>query len=140
MVRTEVQTNTHVYYRVTSQWTRLQLLLDAFINGRDVFTRNHTTFNVVDELVTFRVRAWLQWVHVDHNVTILTTTTGLLSVFTFNIGNFLTNRFTVSNLRFTYVSFNVEFTTHTVNDDVQVQFTHTSDDGLVRFFISPYAE
>lgn len=53
MVRTEVQTNTHVYYRVTSQRTRLQLLLDAFINGRDVFARNYAAFDVVDELVTF---------------------------------------------------------------------------------------
>ncbi len=73
-------------------------------------------------------------------MTILTTTTRLFRVFTFNIGNFLTNRFTVSNLRFTYVSFNVEFTFHTVNDDIKVQFTHTSDDGLVRFFVSPYTE
>ncbi|MNS52618.1 hypothetical protein D3C72_853390 [compost metagenome] len=73
-------------------------------------------------------------------MTVLTTTTRLLSVFTFNIGNFRTNRFAVSNLRFTHVSFNVEFTLHTVNDDVEVQFTHTSDDSLVRFFISPYAE
>ena len=140
MVRTEVQTNTHVYNRVTSQRTSFQLLLDTFINGRDVFARNYTTFDVVDELVTFRVRARLQWVHVDHNVTVLTATTRLLSVFTFNIGNFRANRFAVSNLRFTHVRFNVEFTLHTVNDDVQVQFTHTSDDGLVRFFISPYAE
>ena len=140
VVRTEVQTNTHVYNRVTSQRTSFQLLLDAFINGRDVFARNYTTFDVVDELVTFRVRARLQWVHVDHNVTVLTATTRLLSVFTFNVGNFRANRFAVSNLRFTHVRFNVEFTLHTVNDDVQVQFTHTSDDGLVRFFISPYTE
>ncbi|CCJ99810.1 hypothetical protein BN130_2534 [Cronobacter malonaticus 507] len=140
MVRTEVQTDTDVYYRVTCQRTRLQLLLDAFINGRDVFARNHTTFDVVDELVTFRVRARLQRVHVDHNVTVLTATTRLLSMFTFNVGNFAANRFAVSNLRFTYVSFNVELTLHTVNDDVEVQLTHTSDDGLVRFFVSPYAE
>ncbi len=73
-------------------------------------------------------------------MTILTTTTRLLGVFTFNIGNFVANRFTVSNLWFTHVCFNVELTLHTVNDDVEVQFTHTGDDGLVRFFISPYAE
>ena len=37
MVRTEVQTNTHVYYRVACQRTCFQLFLDTFINGRDVF-------------------------------------------------------------------------------------------------------
>ncbi len=73
-------------------------------------------------------------------MTILTTTTRLLGVFTFDISNFRANRFAVSNLRFTHVSFNVEFTLHAVNDDVEVQLTHTSDDGLVGFFISPYAE
>ena len=55
MVRTEVQTNTHVYYRVACQRTCFQLILDTFINGRDVFARDYTTFNVVDELVAFRV-------------------------------------------------------------------------------------
>ncbi|STI15424.1 Uncharacterised protein [Escherichia coli] len=34
MVRTEVQTNTHVYYRVACQRTCFQLFLDTFINGR----------------------------------------------------------------------------------------------------------
>lgn len=53
MVRTEVQTDTHINYRVTCQRTSFQLFLDAFINGRDVFARNYTTFDVVDELVTF---------------------------------------------------------------------------------------
>src|SRR5690606_8864365 len=112
VVRTEVQTHAEIYYWVTRQRTRLQLFLNTFINGRDVFTRNHTTFDVVDELITFRIRARLQWVHVDNNMTKLTTTTRLPSVFTFNLGNFRTNRFAVSNLRFTHVSFNVEFTLH----------------------------
>ncbi|MNF01788.1 hypothetical protein D3C80_2008330 [compost metagenome] len=61
-------------------------------------------------------------------------------MFTFDIGNFRANRFAVSNLRFTDVRFNVEFTLHTVNDDVEVQLTHTGDNSLVSFFVSPYAE
>lgn len=88
MVRTEVQTHTEINYRITRQRARLQLLLDAFINGRDVFARNYTTFDVVDELVTFRVRARLQRVHVDNNMTILTATTRLFRVFTFDVGTF----------------------------------------------------
>ena len=55
MVRTEVQTHAQINNRVTSQRARFQLFLDAFINGRDVFARNYTTFDVVDELVAFRV-------------------------------------------------------------------------------------
>ena len=56
---------------------------------------------------------------------ILTATTRLLSVFTFDIGNFRANRFTVSNLRFTYVSFYLEFTEKTVNDDFKMELAHT---------------
>ncbi|MNL74728.1 hypothetical protein D3C87_2004080 [compost metagenome] len=55
MVRTEMQTHTEINNRVTRQRTRLQLLLEAFINGRDVFRWDHTTFNVIDELITFRI-------------------------------------------------------------------------------------
>ncbi len=43
MVRTEVQTDTHINYRVTCQRTSFQLFTDAFINGRDVFAGNYTT-------------------------------------------------------------------------------------------------
>ncbi|MNF17125.1 hypothetical protein D3C80_2204600 [compost metagenome] len=55
MVRTEVQTHAEINYRVTCQRTSFQLFLNTFINGRDVFTRNYTTFDVVDELVSFRI-------------------------------------------------------------------------------------
>eukprot|EP00906_Rhabdomonas_costata_P008053 RCo011493 len=127
MVRTEVQTNTYVHNWITSQRTRLQLLTDTLINTRDEFTRNHTAFDVVSKGIT---SAFFQWEHVDHNVTILTTTTRLFSVLTLNIFDFRANSFTVSYLWFTHISFNLELTTHTVNDDFQVQLTHTSDDGL----------
>lgn len=71
---------------------------------------------------------------------ILITIIRLFRVFIFNIGNFLADSFTVSNLRFIYVRFNVEFTFYTVNDDVEVQFVYIRDDGLVRFFVSLYTE
>ena len=73
-------------------------------------------------------------------MTILTTTTRLLGMLAFNVFNGGTDSFTVGNLRLTYVGFYLELATHTVNDDVQVQLTHTGDDGLARFFVGPYAE
>src|SRR5699024_8611279 len=37
--------------------------------------------------------------------------------------------------RFTYVSLYLELTQQTVNDDLQMELTHTSDDGLTSFFV-----
>ena len=46
----------------------------------------------------------------------------------------------VSNLRLTNVSLNLELTLHTVNDDVQVQLTHTTNFGLTGFFVQRNGE
>jgi hypothetical protein len=72
-------------------------------------------------------------------VTVLTTTTRLTNKFTFNF-RASTDRFTVSNLRFTYITVNAEFTLHTVNDDIQVKLTHTRDQSLTCFVVRFYAE
>ena len=42
----------------------------------------------------------------------------------------LANRLAVGNLGLTHIGFHVEFTLHTVNEDVQVKLTHSLDDGL----------
>lgn len=140
MVRIEVQMYIEINYWIISQWVRFQLFLDVFINGWDVFVRNYIIFDVVDEFVIFWVRVWFQWVYVDNNMIILIVIIRLFCVFIFDVGNFCVNCFVVSNLRFIYVSFNVEFMFYMVNDDIQVKFIYISDDGLVRFFISLYVE
>src|SRR5690554_2915704 len=65
---------------------------------------------------------------------ILTTPTRLANKLTLNLTG-IANRFTISNLRLADIGFNVKFTTHTVNDDVQVQLTHTTNDSLAGLFV-----
>ncbi|SST13567.1 Uncharacterised protein [Acinetobacter baumannii] len=72
-------------------------------------------------------------------MTEFTFTTCLTYEFTFLLNSFL-NRFTISNHWFTDIRFNTEFTLHTVNDDVKVKLTHTSNNCLTRFFISVNTE
>ena len=133
MVGTIVNFSLNAQYGIAAQNTALHCLLNTFVDSRDIFFRNRTTncriyeFIVVFCICTNRVEA-------NFTVTILTTTTGLTYEFTFNV-NFLTECFFVSYLRSTYVSFNLEFTKETVNDDFQVKFTHTSDDCLTCFLI-----
>ena len=62
-------------------------------------------------------------------MTILTASTRLSDVLTFAL-SFLTDRFAVSDLRRTDLGLYLEFTAQTVDDDIQVQLTDTSDDRL----------
>lgn len=61
---------------------------------------------------------------------VLTMTAGLTNEFAFRFNRFA-DGFTISNLRFAYGAVYIEFATHTVDDDVQMKFAHTGNDGLV---------
>ena len=69
------------------------------------------------------------WLEFYFNVSVLSTTTGLFCIFMLNIHSFGDGLF-VGNLRRTYVGLHLELTEQTVNDDFQMQLTHTGDDGL----------
>ena len=137
MVRTEYQTNTHVYYWETCNHTIWQSITNTFIYRWNKFAWNHTTFNFINKLVA--CATWFHWFHFNHNVTVLTFTTRLFSVFVFCFNRF-TNGFTVSHLRRTHVGFYAKFALHTVNNDFQVQLTHARNNGLTRFFVCTHAE
>lgn len=72
-------------------------------------------------------------------MTVLAVAAGLTDELTFGFNGF-TDGFTVSNLRFAYGAVYVKFTSHTIDDDVEVEFAHAGDDGLVGFRISVYFE
>src|SRR5690554_2927785 len=131
VVRTIKQGDLHVHHWEACEHAILELLLDTLIDSRDVFLRNHTAHDLVNELVTF---ARLLRLHLDPDVTVLTTTTGLTYELAFLL-NTGTNGFAVSNLRLTYVRFYLELALETVNDDVEVQLAHTGNNGLTRLFV-----
>jgi hypothetical protein len=68
-------------------------------------------------------------------VAVLTTAAGLTNEETFETSTDFADGFAVSNLRFADVAVHVEFTGHAVDDDIQVEFAHTGDDGLAGFRI-----
>ena len=67
-------------------------------------------------------------------MTVLALTTGLTCVLGLLVG-FLADGLTVSNLGCAHVCLNLELTQQTVNDDLQMQLAHTSNDGLAGLFI-----
>ena len=72
-------------------------------------------------------------------MTVLSTTTGLFCIFAVYV-YFLGNSLFVCNLRCTNVSFYLELTKQTVNDDLQMKLTHTSNDSLTSFLIGMCTE
>src|SRR5690606_40547698 len=81
-----------------------------------------------------------QGLQLEDNVTVLTTTTGLLDEFTFDFVASLADGFAVSHLWFTHVGFHAEFTAHAVYQNFQVQLAHTGNNGLAGFFVAADAE
>ena len=90
----------------------------------------------VDELKPF---AFLLRFQAQEYVPVLTATTGLADEFGFLFHHF-GNGFAVSHLRSTHVGLYVKFAFHTFHKNVQVQFTHTRNNGLTRFFVGAHAE
>ena len=133
MVGTIVYVSIYTDYRESAKDTSFHSLFDTFANCRDVFLRNSTTNNCGFELVQF-FSVGIHRLEFNFTVTILSTTTRLFCILTVYINSFGDCLF-VSNLRSTYVSLNLKFTKETVNDDIQMKLTHTSDNGLSCFLI-----
>ena len=138
MVGTVENVSTYTNNRESAKDTALGSLFDTLANCRDIFLRNRTADNAgleLEQLLAVRIHR----LEVNLTVTVLTTSTGLLCVLTVNI-NSLGDCFLVCNLRCTNVCFNLELTKQTVYDDLQVELTHTSDDGLTSFLIGMSTE
>ena len=131
MIRTIPQGDLDINNRIASQNAGLHSTLDTVVDSRDVFLRDRAANDGVDELVTL---AGLVGLDLDLNVTVLALTTGLTCVLGLLVG-LLADGLTVSNLGCTHVCLNLELTQQTVNDDLQMQLAHTSNDGLTGLFI-----
>src|SRR5690606_429449 len=143
MVGTIVQSDLDVDHRVTRDDTILQLFEGPFLDRRHVFLGNHTTDDFGSELevhlfVAFLVRL-SERLDTQPDMTELTATTGLTNELAFLLDT-AADGFAVGDLRLADVGFHLELATHAVNDDIQVQFTHTGDDGLTSLFVGLDAE
>ena len=133
MVGSVVYGSMNTKYRESAKDTALSCFFDTFADCRNVFLGNRTADNLGIKLEQF-FSVGIHRLESDFTVTVLTTSTGLLSILGINI-NSLCEGFLVSNLRSTYVSFHLKFTKKSVYDDFQMELTHTCDNGLSCFLI-----
>ena len=136
MIRTVVQSNLYVNDAVAGENAALHSALDTGVNRRNEFLRDCTARNGIDKFIS---AAGFAGFNRDLNMAVLTFTAGLTGILGFLI-HFFADGFLVSNLRSTDVCFHLEFAEQTVNDDFQMKFAHTGNDGLTGFFIGVGAE
>ena len=96
----------------------------------DEFLWNGTADDSVNEFEAF---SWV-WFETDPNITVLTMTTTLFDITTLCFAS-LTDGFTIVDLWSSDVDFDTEFTSHTVNDDIELKLTDTTDNGLTSFSV-----
>ena len=105
---------------------------DTVFDRFDIFFRNITADNFVLNNDTGTGFAGDK---IDDTVTILTATAGLTDKFHIGFRRFA-QRFTVRHLRSTGIGFDFEFTDQAIQNNFQMQLTHTGDDGLTGFFVT----
>ncbi|CAI8399928.1 MAG: Uncharacterised protein [Cyanobium sp. ARS6] len=126
MIRTVDHGDFYVDHREPGNHAGLTGLLHAHFGGLDEFLGNDTANDFVDEFKTgFRFTR----LHFDHNVAVLTLTTGLTRELAF-ASRCRTDGFAVGDLRRTDIGFNFEFAQHPVDQDLQMQLSHARDHGL----------
>ena len=136
MVRTIEHGDADIHHRIAGYNTVVHSFLNTGFHRSDVFFRNSAADNLVFELEAF---AGLQRSQFQPAVTILAFTTGLTNEFAFALYA-LADGFSVGYLRVTHSAVYVEFSLQTVNNDIQVKFAHTGNNGLGRFSVSADTE
>ena len=130
MIRTIIKCNLNINNIIVCKNTRKHSTLDTLVNCWDIFLRNSTTNDCIDELIA------LAWVRLNSNLnmTILSFTTRLSCILLVNLCC-CADCFLVCNLWLTNISFNLKLTEKSVYYDFEVKLTHTSDDSLSCFFV-----
>src|SRR5437773_11717895 len=141
METTIEHTNLHVVDRITCQYSCGHSLLKTFLNSGNEFTWYRASEQIIHKLKMFiRILCspfGINRAHIKNNIGKLTAATSLfLQDFTMLHG--CLECLFVSYLWRTLVYFNFEFSSHSVYNDLEMQLTHTTQDGLTRFFIRFY--
>ena len=138
MERTVEERYLQLIQRIACEDTVGHSLLEALLYRGDEFLRHVTALDFVYEL-QIAFEAFVGGLYTDDDVSELTATTRLLLV-DFTELNGLRDSFLIRYLGLTLVSFDLEFALQTVDNDLQVELTHTADDGLTGLFVGLHTE
>src|SRR5262249_39246769 len=122
----------YVHHFVARQDATFHSFLDPFVHRLDVLARDYTADNCIYKLVA---SARFRRLNRDFGVSILTAATGLTYKLADTFCGF-PNRLAIRDLGPSYVRVDTKFSLQSIDDDLQVQLTHSADDRLAGFLIS----
>ena len=138
MVRTVEHGSFHTQHREPGQHAALGSLLDPLSHSRNILLGNGSAHNR-----RFKFKGLLcigiHGLKVYLTVTILTTAAGLLGILAVHI-HCLGKGLLVSNLGSTHICLHVKLTKQTVYNNLQMQLSHTGNNGLSGLLVSPCTE
>ena len=120
-----------IHYRITSQRTALRRLADSFFHCRYILTRNRAALDGVDKLKTLSRRLGL---HPEFDMPVLPAPTGLTNELPLLFYCPADGLF-IGDLRLADVGPDIELPEQTVDNNLQVEFSHPGYDGLSGLFI-----
>src|SRR5689334_7204422 len=130
VITTEDEPDLDVDHFITGEEPTLHRVANSLFDGLDVFPRNRAAGDLVLKHKTLAGRR----LDLDLDVTVLATTASLLLI-NFFTGSGLRDRFTIRNLRLADVGLDTKLALHAIDDDLEVQLTHTRDDRLAGFLV-----
>src|SRR5215204_2987627 len=136
MVRTVDQLDPDIDHGVTRDNAGIQRFLDALIDAGDVLPRD----DAADDLVVELVAGLVVVLGVDDRVAVLAPATRLPHEPALDPLDALADGLAISDLRTTDVRVNPELAKEPVNDDLEVQLSHASDDGLPSLLVAAHGE
>ena len=136
MVTSISQSNFAVDKWKTGNYTIFHGFFNTFFNWSNKFSWNRSTFNIIDPFITTTTR---QRLNLDKTVTILSPTSRLFDIFSFTLGQF-SDGFFVSHLWSSSRSRHIKFSFHTIDNNFQMQFSHTRNNSLSCFLIAFYSK
>ena len=116
----------HIDDRIAGDHAVLHGLLNALVHGGDELTRDGAADDAVHEFVALAGGIRLD---LEPDVTVLAAATGLAHELALRLDR-AADRLAIGDLWLADVGLDLELTLHAVDDDFEVQLTHTGDDGL----------
>ena len=136
MIGTVVQGDLHIHNGIAGHGTGQHRTTDTGIHRGDILLGDGAAHDLVLELVAL---AGLVGLHTDLDVTVLALTAGLAGVLGLLLHG-LADGLLIGHLGRAHVGLHLELAQQAVHDDLQMQLTHTGDDGLTRLLVGVGAE
>ena len=133
MERSVDYSNLQLIQRISGQYTVSHCRSKTFLDRRDEFFGDITSFDFIDKLQSaFKIR--ICRFYTNNNISKLTTSTRLFFI-NFTKFNRLSNSLFIRHLRTTLITFDFKLTFQTVDNNIKMKFTHTTNNRLACFLI-----